>query len=84
MKDTFRSSLMLDFVLLLVVAIKPLSYGDGVLEIVGTTMVTSIEYTILPIKFKIVNVVLICRFLKIAYIFIILKKIDNDNIFDDL
>ena len=60
----------------MVVAIQPLAYGDGVLDIVGTTMVTSTEYTILPIKVKIVNVVLICRFLKIAYIFIILKKTD--------
>ena len=74
----------LDLVSLVVFAIQPLAYGDGVLDIVGTTMVTSTEYTILPIKVKIVNVVLICRFLKIAYIFIILKKIDVDNIFDDL
>ena len=48
------------------VAIQPLAYGDGVLDIVGTTLVTSTEYTILPVKVKIVNVVLICRFLKIA------------------
>ena len=57
MKDTFRSGLMLDFVLLVVVAIQPLAYGDGVLDIVGTTMVTSTKYTILPIKVKTVNVV---------------------------
>ena len=75
---------MLDLVSLVVVVIQPLAYGDGVLDIVGTTMVTSTEYTILPIKVKTINVVLICRFLKIAYIFIILKKIDEYNIFDDL
>ena len=64
------------------VAIQPLAYGYGVLEIVGTTTVIGTWYTMLPIKVKIVNVVLICRFLKIAYIFIILKRIDADNIFD--
>ena len=49
----------IDRVFLVVVAIQPLAYGDGVLDIVGTTMVTSTKYAILPIKVKIVNVVLI-------------------------
>ena len=55
---------------------QPLAYGDGVLDIVGTTMLIGTEHTNLLVKVKIVNVVLMCRFLKIAYIFIILKKID--------
>ena len=74
----------LDLVSLVVVATLPHAYGDGVLDIVGTTMVIGTEYNILPVKVKTVNVVLICRFLKIAYIFIILKEIDAYNIFDDL
>ena len=41
----------------MVVAIQPLAYGDGVLDIMGTTMVIGTKYTIVPIKVKIVNVV---------------------------
>ena len=47
----------IDRVLLVVVAIQPLAYGDGILDNVGTTMVIGIEYTIVPINAKTINIV---------------------------